>query len=89
MAGRRVDRLSMGQRQRVRLAIAFLHDPSVLLLDEPNTSLDDDGLGLVEAALLECTRRGASVLWCSPAAKFLPLPADCRYLLSDGTVTLA
>ena len=46
-AERRVDRMSQGQRQRIRLAMAFLHEPRVLLLDEPRNSLDDDGYQLL------------------------------------------
>src|SRR4051794_22353220 len=34
LRGKRVDRLSMGQRQRLRLALGFLHGPEVILLDE-------------------------------------------------------
>jgi ABC-2 type transport system ATP-binding protein len=86
MAGRRVDRLSMGQRQRVRLAMTFLHEPTVVLLDEPHTSLDDPTLDLLDAAIAELTARGGAVLWCSPAAAQLPLRADLRYLLVDGEV---
>lgn len=89
LAGRRVDRLSMGQRQRVRLAMAFVHQPTVVLLDEPHTSLDDQGLLLVESAMVECTLRGGSILWCSPAARALPLPANLRYLMSDGRLVEA
>jgi ABC-2 type transport system ATP-binding protein len=84
---RRVDRLSMGQRQRVRLAMTFLHDPTVVLLDEPHTSLDDAALALVRHALDELTDRGGAALWCSPAAELLPLRADARLLLRDGVVT--
>jgi ABC-2 type transport system ATP-binding protein len=83
---RRVDRLSMGQRQRVRLAMTFLHDPQVVMLDEPHTSLDDAALGLLAAALDELTGRGGSALWCSPAARQLPLRAEVRLLLEDGRV---
>ena len=36
----RIDRLSGGNRQKVNLAIALLHDPAVLLLDEPYTAFD-------------------------------------------------
>ena len=40
IAGRRVDRLSGGQTQRVRYAVAAAGDPDVLVLDEPTTSMD-------------------------------------------------
>lgn len=82
----RVDRLSMGQRQRVRLAQTFLHEPDLVLLDEPDTSLDEDGLGLVARAIAEVRRRGGAVLWCSPAKAELPLGADAHYLLRDGAL---
>jgi ABC-type multidrug transport system ATPase subunit len=42
------DRLSTGQQQRARLASAMLHDPEVLLLDEPGSNLDQNGHELIE-----------------------------------------
>ncbi len=48
IARRRTDRLSMGQRQRVRLAMAMLPGPRVVLLDEPLTSLDDEAAELLD-----------------------------------------
>ena len=85
LRSRRVERLSMGQRQRVRLAGTFLHEPAVVLLDEPHTSLDEVGLGLLEDAAARVTSAGGAVLWCSP----VPTPAltaDETYLLRDGRV---
>src|SRR5579884_1787181 len=86
LTDRRVDRLSMGQRQRVRLAMTFVHEPRVVLLDEPHTSLDDAGLALIEDAVAHVTGRNGTVLWCSPASAQLPLPADEHYILADGRV---
>jgi ABC-type multidrug transport system ATPase subunit len=66
LAEARADRLSLGQRQRVRLAIAFLHSPRLVLLDEPLNSLDDDGIAVLVTALVELTGRGGAAIWCSP-----------------------
>jgi ABC-2 type transport system ATP-binding protein len=87
--GQRVDRLSMGQRQRVRLALALLHDPELALLDEPRTSLDADGIAHVKAAVDDLTARGGSALVCAPAAEDLGLECDRRYRISDGHLEAA
>lgn len=81
---RRVDRLSLGQRQRVRLASAFLHDPTTVLLDEPHTSLDEEGVALLAAAVDEAAARGAAVLWCSPSLALDHLRHDAAHRIEDG-----
>jgi ABC-2 type transport system ATP-binding protein len=83
-AGRRVDRMSMGQRQRIRLAMAFLHEPRVLLLDEPRNSLDEDGYGLLGEQIERAASDGAAVLWCSPRGEDRVLACDAGYTLEDG-----
>ena len=62
IADLRVDQLSMGQRQRVRLALVFLHAPRLVLLDEPATSLDVEALELVRRAVDDLARRGGMCL---------------------------
>jgi ABC-2 type transport system ATP-binding protein len=79
----RADRLSLGQRQRVRLALAFLHAPNLVLLDEPANSIDDEGLALIAAAMGDLHRRGGMAIWCSPNRPQLEQIA-AGYVLRDG-----
>ena len=62
LADRRVGTLSRGQRQRVALARALVHDPALLLLDEPWSGLDRASGAHLQNALLEERARGTLVI---------------------------
>ncbi len=89
LAARRVDRLSMGQRQRLRLAMTFLPEPDVVLLDEPLTSLDGDGVALLDSAIDGVVRHDGAVLWCSPERELRPARFDAGWRLCDGRLLAA
>jgi ABC-type multidrug transport system ATPase subunit len=89
LATQRVDRLSMGERQRVRIAAALMHDPDVVLLDEPENSLDDVGLRVLADTLAGVILRGGSVVSCGPSGVEDALPFDERYTMRDGMLEAA
>jgi ABC-type multidrug transport system ATPase subunit len=89
IAGMRVDRLSMGQRQRVRLALAFLHEPRLVLLDEPATSLDSVALELLRRAVDTAAARGAMCLAVGPDGVETGVPSRRRLALRHGRVVPA
>jgi ABC-2 type transport system ATP-binding protein len=84
LADRRADRMSLGQRQRLRLAMTFLHTPEVVLLDEPLNSLDDEGVGILLQALEMHKAAGGTAMWCSPPSDQRSIDFDRKYLLVDG-----
>ena len=58
----RVREFSRGMRQRLAVARAFIHDPGIVLFDEPFTSLDDRAIALLQAILAEGLQRGKIVI---------------------------
>ena len=61
----RVDSLSHGNQQRVQLAAALVHEPDLLVLDEPLAGLDPGGIEAIGAVLVDQARQGRCVLFSS------------------------
>ncbi len=78
-------KLSGGLRQRIALARAVFGRPRLVVLDEPNASLDHAGDEALHAALLELKRRGATVVIVAHRPSVLGL-ADKLLVLRNGMV---
>ena len=61
----KVEVLSHGNQQRVQLAAALVHDPEMLVLDEPLSGLDPTGIDVIGEVLVEQARIGRCVLFSS------------------------
>ncbi|MCC6648281.1 MAG: ABC transporter ATP-binding protein [Polyangiaceae bacterium] len=81
--------LSLGQRQRLGLARAVASDAPLVLLDEPEASLDATGLSVVVDALAALRRRGAAVVLASHAPAVLALADQIVTLTAPAARTSA
>jgi len=82
----RVQTLSRGLVQRVAWARALLHSPRLLLLDEPDTGLDQQGTVLIDSLLAEHAQQGGSILFTTHQLERAMQQADRIVVLGRGRV---
>ncbi|MFI8422962.1 ATP-binding cassette domain-containing protein [Streptomyces sp. NPDC085479] len=86
LADRRVDRLSGGQAQRVRFAVALAGNPELIVLDEPTSALDVEARGEFWAAMRGYARRGNTVLFSTHYLDEADAFADRIVVLDGGRI---
>jgi ABC-2 type transport system ATP-binding protein len=85
-AQERCESLSRGMRQKVALAGAFVHEPKLIILDEPFTGLDAGSVRLVKDMLRERVRAGRSVIMATHILDAAERMADRIGVMANGTL---
>ena len=83
---RPVRKYSLGMKQRIILAQALMESPELLVLDEPTNALDQDGVELIRAILLEEKARGATILIASHSREDIELLCDTIFRMDAGRI---
>jgi ABC-2 type transport system ATP-binding protein len=86
IAERRTEKLSGGQTQRVRFAIALVGDPELLVLDEPTVAMDVESRRAFWATMREFAARGKTVLFATHYLDEADDYADRAVLMAAGRV---
>jgi ABC-2 type transport system ATP-binding protein len=87
VAGRandRVEQLSLGNQQRVQLAAALVHDPEVLVLDEPFSGLDPVGVDVLAEVLAGRAAEGIPVIFSSHQLELVERLCEAVAIINKG-----
>src|SRR5690606_13148322 len=85
-AGDFVQDLSLGNQQRVQLAVSLVHDPKLLILDEPFSGLDPIAVDTMAAVLVERSQAGVPVIFSSHQLDLVERLCDSVGIISAGSI---
>jgi ABC-2 type transport system ATP-binding protein len=88
-AERRAEELSKGNEQKVQFIAAVLHDPDVLLMDEPFTGLDPLNVALLKAAFIELRDRGKALVFSTHQMEMVEELCDAIAIIDQGRVLVS
>ncbi|GAA1466652.1 ABC transporter ATP-binding protein [Microbacterium thalassium] len=84
-----VETLSLGNQQRAQIAAALVHDPDVLILDEPFSGLDPLAVDVVAGVLQQRAAAGAPVLFSSHQLDVVERLCDDLVIIAGGSIRAA
>ena len=87
--GDNVETLSLGNQQRAQIAAALVHEPEVLILDEPFSGLDPIAVDVVAGVLQARAAEGTAVLFSSHQLDVVERLCDDLVIIANGTIRAA
>ena len=86
---RRAEELSKGNQQKVQLIAAILHEPAVLLMDEPFVGLDPVNVALLKEAFAEMRERGSTLVFSTHQMEMVEELCESVALIDKGRLVLS
>ena len=88
LGDRRAEELSKGNQQKIQLVAAILHDPEVLLMDEPFTGLDPVNVALLREAFLELRDQGKTLIFSTHQMETVEALCESIAIVDRGRVVV-
>jgi ABC-2 type transport system ATP-binding protein len=82
----RMDTFSKGMRQKVLITSGLLHNPDIIILDEPLSGLDANSVIIVKDLITKLAKEGKTVFYCSHMMDIVEKVSDRIILINDGQV---
>ena len=83
---KKVGKYSLGMKQRLGIAQAFMENPEILILDEPTNGLDESGVKLIRELLLDLKKRRKIIVIASHYQEDIDLLCDKVYVIQNGKI---
>ena len=84
----RIDKLSSGMKQKAAIGRALIHDPPVLIFDEPTATLDVPTSRIVEAFVLEAKRQGKCIVYSTHIMEEAEYLCDRIAVINEGRIRM-
>jgi ABC-2 type transport system ATP-binding protein len=85
-ANQRMDTFSKGMKQKVLIISGLLHNPDVIILDEPLSGLDANSVIIVKELISKLAKDGKTIFYCSHMMDVVEKVSDRIVLINDGQV---
>lgn len=82
----RMDTFSKGMRQKVLISSGLLHNPDIIILDEPLSGLDANSVIIVKNLISKLAQDGKTIFYCSHMMDVVEKVSDRIVLINEGTV---
>jgi ABC-2 type transport system ATP-binding protein len=82
----RMDTFSKGMKQKVLITSGLLHNPDIIILDEPLSGLDANSVIIIKELISKLAKEGKTIFYCSHMMDVVEKVSDRIVLISDGVV---